>query len=65
MNRTLRFIGISHKKALVAQRDMYHFSEEEKSNLSELLCHTFSDITGLLILVTCNRTEFYFESVTT
>ena len=65
MNRTLRFIGISHKKASVAQRDMYHFSEEEKSNLAELLCHTFSDIAGLLILVTCNRTEFYFESVTT
>jgi len=65
MNRTLRYIGISHKNASVAQRDMYHFSDEEKNNIAELICHTFSDIAGLFILVTCNRTEFYFETETT
>ena len=65
MNSSLRFISISHKKASVAQRDKYYISEEEKSSLTELLCKTFPDITGLFLLSTCNRTEIYFESVTT
>ena len=62
MNKSLRYISISHKKASVEQREKYHFSEEEKSKLVKLICNTFSDITGLFILVTCNRTEIFFES---
>ena len=65
MNKSLRYISVSHKKASVAQRNKYHISEEEKSSLVDLTCATFPDITGLFLLVTCNRTEIYFESVTT
>ena len=64
MNK-LHYISISHKTAAVAQREHYHISQEEKSILKEVICNTFKDITGLLLLVTCNRTEIYFESVTT
>ena len=64
MNK-LHYISISHKTATAAQREQYHISEEEKSSLTEVICNTFDDITGLLLLVTCNRTEIYFESLTT
>ena len=65
MNKLLRCISISHKTAAAAQREHYHISQEEKSSLTEVIGNTFKDITGLLLLVTCNRTEIYFESVTT
>jgi glutamyl-tRNA reductase len=64
MNK-LHYISISHKTASSAQRERYYISQEEKSNLTEVICNTFNDITGLLLLVTCNRIEIYFESVTT
>lgn len=64
MNK-LHYISISHKTATAAQREHYHISQEEKSSLTEVICNTFKDITGLLLLVTCNRTEIYFEAVTT
>ena len=62
MNRSLRFISISQKRASVTQRDIYNISEKEKSVLQDTLRNTFPDISGLLMLVTCNRTEIYFES---
>lgn len=65
MNKRLRYISISHKTAPVAQREKYHIPEEEKYGLTVLICNSFFDIVGLLILVTCNRTEIYFESTTT
>lgn len=63
MNK-LHYISISHKTATVAQREHYHISEDEKSSLTVAIRNTFKDIKGLLLLVTCNRTEIYFESVT-
>ena len=65
MKKLLRYISISHKTASVAQREVYHIPEEEKENLVSMIRAAFSDITGLLLLVTCNRTEIYFESVDT
>jgi len=65
MNKSLRYISISHKTASTVRREKYHISEEEKENLTQLICKTFTDITGLLLLATCNRTEIYFESVNT
>ncbi len=65
MDKLLRYISISHKTASVVQREVYHIPEEEKENLVSMIRATFSDITGLLLLVTCNRTEIYFESVHT
>ncbi len=65
MNKLLRYISISHKTASVVQREVYHIPEEEKENLVLMIRAAFSDIAGLLLLVTCNRTELYFESVDT
>ncbi|MGB5500382.1 MAG: NAD(P)-binding domain-containing protein [Maribacter sp.] len=65
MNKSLRFISISHKKASIAQREEFHIQEAERSDLVTAIGNTFSDISGLLLLVTCNRTEIYFESQST
>ena len=65
MDKSLRYISVSHKTASVTQREKYHIPEEEKSNLAKRICHSFPDIEGLFLLVTCNRTELYFESETT
>lgn len=65
MDKTLKYIGISHKTASVVQREMFYISELEKEILTNTICETFSDITGLFILATCNRTEIYFESTLT
>ncbi|HKK11605.1 MAG TPA: glutamyl-tRNA reductase, partial [Flavobacteriaceae bacterium] len=65
MNKTLKYIGISHKTASVEQREMFHISEREMEILLETISNTFSDVSGLFILATCNRTEIYFESTLT
>jgi glutamyl-tRNA reductase len=62
MNKSLRYISISHRTASVTQREEFHFPEEEKSELVTLISDAFPDISGVLLLVTCNRTEIYFES---
>ena len=62
MGKALRFISISHKTANVTQREEFHIPDEEKSALVARICDTFPDISGILLLVTCNRTEIYFES---
>ena len=65
MNKSLRYISISHKTASTIQREKYHISETEKEQLTYLICNSYNDISGLFILATCNRTELYFESMTT
>lgn len=65
MEKSLRYISISHKTASVAQREAFHIPKGEKKNLVAHIRRTFPDISGLLLLVTCNRTEIYFESPTT
>ena len=62
MGKVLQFISISHRKASVTQREEFHIPDGEKQALSIQICNTFPDISGLLLLVTCNRTEIYFES---
>ncbi len=65
MNKSLRYISISHKTASIAQREVFHILEVQRSELVTGICSAFSDISGLLLLVTCNRTEIYFESMNT
>jgi len=65
MDKSLRYISISHKTASIAQREEFHIPVVERSELVAGFCSTFSDISGLLLLVTCNRTEIYFESKNT
>lgn len=65
MKKSLGYISVSHKTATVTQREIYQVSEEEKNNLSVNISKTFPDISGLFMLITCNRTEIYFESSST
>ena len=65
MRKSLGFISISHKIATVSQREIYQVSKKEKQDLFNLIRQTFPDISGLLMLITCNRTEIYFESSNT
>ena len=65
MSKSLRYISISYKTASVIQREAFHVSEDEKIHLAKNICDTFTDIKGLLLLITCNRTEIYFESAST
>lgn len=65
MNKSLRYISISHITATVNQRSHYQFTNEQISALVNVLREKFNDISGLILLATCNRTELYFESVNT
>lgn len=65
MTNTLRYLGISHETATVVQRERYFIPEEDKKELIGDICNHFPDVTALLLLVTCNRMEIYFESETT
>ncbi len=65
MTKVLRFISISHISAPIRQREIFYIPEEEKLAVIRQLQSAFPDISGLLLLVTCNRTEIYFESGTT
>ena len=61
----LRFVSVSHRTAPVACRERYHLAADTKEALVEALLKRFPDLSSLLLLVTCNRTEIYFESITT
>jgi glutamyl-tRNA reductase len=65
MKKTVRYISISHETATVGQRERYFIPEEEKGEVVSSICNKFPDITGLFLLVTCNRTEIYFEAAST
>ncbi|WP_242093899.1 NAD(P)-binding domain-containing protein [Aestuariivivens sediminicola] len=65
MDKILRYISISHITASVTQRSHYQFSNEQKIGLLNIIRKEFTDISGLMLLATCNRTELYFESLTT
>ena len=65
MNKSIHYISISHQTATIQEREQFFVPEEEKLGLMEHIRELFPDISGLFLLVTCNRTEFYFESTTT
>ncbi len=54
-------IGISHQTALLEIREQLVITKEEISSLYEYL-NRQCDITGIMALSTCNRTELYFEA---
>ena len=60
-----RYLSISHHTAPVARRERFHLDEAEKQRLTDALRKTYPDLNALLILVTCNRTELYFETAGT
>ncbi|MDX1315463.1 MAG: glutamyl-tRNA reductase [Eudoraea sp.] len=58
----LRFVSISHRTAPVACRERFYVADADKQEFSALLREEYPDIKSFLLLVTCNRTEIYFES---
>ena len=60
-----RYLSISHHTAPVSRRERFHLDEADKQRLTDALRKTFPDLNALLILVTCNRTELYFETEAT
>ena len=54
-------IGISHQTALLEIREQLVITKEEIPSLYECL-NRQCDITGIMALSTCNRTELYFEA---
>lgn len=65
MTTHLRYISISHSTASVAARQAFHFPEAERERFIRNLKRAFPDLRGLLLLVTCNRTELFAETDTT
>jgi glutamyl-tRNA reductase len=57
-----RYLSISHHTAPVSRRERFHLDEAEKERLTDAFRKAFTDLNSLLILVTCNRTELYFET---
>lgn len=65
MESHFRFISISHQTAPVVRRERYYLDAEQKGEMAVLLPKSFPDLSALLLLSTCNRTEIYFESEST
>ncbi|GGD57903.1 hypothetical protein [Muriicola marianensis] len=65
MNTNLRSISISHLTSPVGERERYYIPEEGKKAFAGICVERFPDVSGLMVLVTCNRTEVYFESAST
>jgi glutamyl-tRNA reductase len=57
-----KFISISHQNAPLGRRERFYIADPEKGAVADALCKAFPRITSLLLLVTCNRTEVYFEA---
>ena len=53
-------IGISYKTSALEIRELFSLSQEEIIPFSELL-QKETDISDLVVLSTCNRTEIYFS----
>lgn len=58
----LRFVSISHRSAPVVCRERFYVADSDKQELTNLLFEHYPDLISILLLVTCNRTEIYFES---
>lgn len=51
-------MSVSHKKAPVTIREKFAFSREEKEEFIKRLMEK-EEITGIVVLCTCNRSEIY------
>ncbi|MEH0153525.1 glutamyl-tRNA reductase [Limibacter armeniacum] len=65
MMKQLRSISISHKTASLELRESYLLSDSTRMALNNKILSSFDDVSGLMIISTCNRTEIYFESSST
>ena len=62
----LGVLGISHKTASVEIREMVSLNEKEQKSIIQIIKDDFEvngiEVDGVLILSTCNRTEFYISA---
>ena len=62
----LGVLGISHKTASVEIRELVSLNEEEQKGIIKKITEDFDvngiEVQGILILSTCNRTEFYISA---
>ena len=62
----LGVLGISHKTASVEIRELVSLNGEEQKNIIRMITKDFEvndiEVSGVLILSTCNRTEFYLSA---
>jgi glutamyl-tRNA reductase len=54
-------IGLSHKSASLDVRECFAFNKDDVNKLSKCIL-SGSEVDGILILSTCNRTELYFTT---
>lgn len=54
-------IGLSHKSASLDVRECFAFNKDDVTALSKCIL-SGSEVDGILILSTCNRTELYFST---
>ena len=65
MQKSLKLISISSKNTSLEIREQYSLQSLKAENFMDYLKNTFSDLNGIMVLSTCNRTEVYFEAVKT
>ncbi|WP_163707523.1 glutamyl-tRNA reductase [Mangrovibacterium lignilyticum] len=65
MEKSLKYISTSHHTASLADRECFHLTKIQQFQWYGLLRKRFRDISGSMVLSTCNRTEIYVESVET
>lgn len=65
MQRSLKFISISSQNTNLNIRQRYSMLDTEAELFIDNIKIDYPDISGLMVLSTCNRTEIYFESVET
>ncbi|MBT8206195.1 MAG: glutamyl-tRNA reductase [Eudoraea sp.] len=58
----LRFVSISHRTSPVGCRERFYVADGDKQALLDCIQKQFPEVSSLMLLVTCNRTEIYFES---
>ena len=61
MHKDFKAIGISYKNTPLEVRELLSFSEEACKRLLRFF-KEFTDITEVMVLSTCNRTEVYYSS---
>ncbi len=61
--RMIGILGLNHKTASIDIRDLFSIAPDNIIPVSEYLMQN-SEVTGIVILATCNRTEIYYSRET-
>ena len=64
MEKSLKYISISHQTTSFNKLEYFCLNKSQEDQLHQSIKARFPDISGLMILSTCNRSEIYMESLT-